>query len=109
MVNNENKYFLFSIRIFRILGTFCHHLLTRTSRWKQSTTLVEVVKAIINHIDEPDPDYAVNFGKEPTKENFLFDYSVLFFLDIGKEYTQNRTEFNRKALEMTRKHILPRD
>ena len=46
-----------------ILGTFCHHLLARTARWKQGTTLVDVVKAIVKHIDEPDPDYAVNYGK----------------------------------------------
>lgn len=46
-----------------VLGTFCHHLLSRTARWKSGTTLVDVVKAIVRHLDEPDPDYAVNFGK----------------------------------------------
>jgi hypothetical protein len=42
----------------------------RTSRWKEGTTLVEVIKAIVNHLDEPDPDYAVNFGKD-----FVYQYS----------------------------------
>jgi hypothetical protein len=46
-----------------VLGTFCHHLLSRTARWKKGTTLVDIVKAIVKHLDEPDADYAVNFGK----------------------------------------------
>lgn len=55
-----------------IVGTFCHHLLTRTARWKKGTTLVDVVKAIVKHIDEPDPDYAITFGK--TLFSFEFFY-----------------------------------
>ena len=38
-------------------------MLTKTARWKIGTTLVEVVKAIVEHIDHPDIDYAVNVGK----------------------------------------------
>ncbi|CAF3319045.1 unnamed protein product [Rotaria socialis] len=70
-------------------GKFCHQLLNNASRWKAGTTLVEVVKTIVKHIDNPDPDYAAIY-------------------DIGKEYMENRAEFNRKALEMIKKHSLPR-
>jgi len=90
-----------------ILGTFCHHLLTRTARWKKGTTLVDVVKAIVKHLDEPDPDYAVNFGKNFLPLKFLHYFSC--FVEIGKEYMDRRPEFNRKALEMVKKHLLPRD
>jgi len=66
----KNKIFDF------ILGTFCHHLLTRTSRWKRGTTLADVVKAIVKHLDEPDPDYSVNFGKD----FFISSCYIGFFL-----------------------------
>ena len=39
--------------------------------------------------------------------NSLSHYSR--FVDIGKEYMQNREEFNRKALETVKKHSLPRE
>ena len=45
------------------LGKFCHNLLNNASRWKQGTTLVEVIKAVVKHLDEPDPDYAITYGK----------------------------------------------
>jgi hypothetical protein len=38
--------------------------LNNASRWKQGTTLVDVIKVIVKYLNEPDPDYAVNFGKE---------------------------------------------
>ena len=34
----------------------------KTARWTARTTLVDVVKAIVEHIDNPDIDYAINFG-----------------------------------------------
>ncbi|CAF0767763.1 unnamed protein product [Adineta steineri] len=45
-------------------GTFCHHLLSNSSKWKlnRAATLVDVIKVIIKFIDEPDPDYAVKYG-----------------------------------------------
>jgi ubiquitin-protein ligase len=46
------------------LGTFCHQLVSNSSRWKKGTTLVEVVQAVVKHLDEPDPLYAANFGKD---------------------------------------------
>jgi hypothetical protein len=52
------------IYIFKInLGKFCHALLSKTARWKVGTTLVEVVKAVTEHIDNPDADYAVTLGE----------------------------------------------
>ncbi|CAF0914912.1 unnamed protein product [Adineta steineri] len=73
-------------------GTFCHQLLSNASRWKQNrtATLADVIKAIAKHIDEPDPDYSINF-------------------DIGKEFMENRAEFDRKASEMVRRNMISRD
>jgi hypothetical protein len=68
---------------------------------------VDVVKAIVKHLDEPDPDYAVNFGKIFLRENFLYYFSRL--VEIGKEFMENRAEFNRKAFEMVKKNLLPRN
>ena len=91
------------------LGKFCHALLSKTARWRPGTTLVEIVKAVTEHIDNPDADYAVTLGK------FLFlnissgYFCFLLFIEIGKEYMENRMEFNRKALEMAKKYGLPRN
>jgi hypothetical protein len=35
----------------------------KTARWKIGTTLIEVVKATVEHIDNPDIDYSVNLGE----------------------------------------------
>jgi hypothetical protein len=43
---------------------FSHQLLSNASRWRITTTLVEVVKVIVKYLNEPDPDYAVDFSKE---------------------------------------------
>ena len=45
-------------------GKFCHALLNNASRWKKGTTLVDVVKVLVKYMNEPDPDYAVNFGTD---------------------------------------------
>ncbi len=45
------------------LGKFCHALISKTARWRPGTTLVEIVKAVTEHIDNPDADYAVTLGK----------------------------------------------
>jgi hypothetical protein len=34
----------------------------KTARWKAGTTLVEVVKAIVEHVDKPDIDYSIDIG-----------------------------------------------
>jgi hypothetical protein len=65
---------------------------------------VDVVKAIVKRIDEPNIDYSINQG--------LFFFTILIslcFLDIAKEYAENRTEFNNKALEMVKKYSIPRN
>ncbi|CAF4713776.1 unnamed protein product [Rotaria sp. Silwood2] len=71
-------------------GKFCHPLLTKTTRWKHGATLIDVVKAVVEHIDNPDIDYAGN-------------------TNIGREYMENRAEFNRKCLEMVQRYKLPRN
>jgi hypothetical protein len=44
----------------------------KTARWKIGTTLVEVVKATVEHIDNPDIDYSVNLGELFSLKSFLF-------------------------------------
>jgi len=50
--------------LFFYIGKFCHQLLNNASRWRTGTTLVDVVKVIVKYLNEPDPDYAVDFSKE---------------------------------------------
>jgi len=35
-------------------------------------------------------------------------FTHLFYSELGREYIENRPEFNRKALEYVKKHALPR-
>ncbi|UJR31837.1 hypothetical protein I4U23_019314 [Adineta vaga] len=61
-------------------GKFCHELLKKKAKWLPTTSLVEVVKAVTEHIDKPDIDFSLS-------------------ISVGREYMENRAEFNRKALE----------
>ncbi|CAF1560530.1 unnamed protein product [Adineta ricciae] len=73
-------------------GTFCHDLLNNAAKWhkKGLTTLAEVVRVVVEHIDNPNPDYAVNY-------------------DIGDEYINRRAEFERKVAENIKANLVPRD
>ncbi|CAF0877199.1 unnamed protein product [Adineta ricciae] len=73
-------------------GTFCSHLLSNASRWKlnRETTLEDLMKLIARLLDEPDADYAISY-------------------DRSEEYLKNREEFKNKAMEMAKKHALPRN
>ncbi|CAM4797490.1 unnamed protein product [Rotaria magnacalcarata] len=56
---------------------------------EEVTPLTEIVKDVIDRIDNPDVDHALN-------------------ADIAAEYTNNKSAFDRKAAEMVKKHGLPR-
>jgi ubiquitin-protein ligase len=70
-------------------GQFCHELLKKTAKWTNKTPLTEVIRAVVDHIDKPDIDYSLS-------------------LQLGREYMENRPEFNRKALDFVTKYALPR-
>ncbi|CAF1050116.1 unnamed protein product [Adineta ricciae] len=59
-------------------GKFCHEVLKKTVEWKSNTTLIDVVKAIVDRIDKPDVDQTITF-------------------EVGKEYAEEPAEFKRKA------------
>ncbi len=64
---------------------------------------MEVIKAIVKHIDEPDPLYSINFGIDFSFASILFiNFSRL--IEIGNEYLHNKAEFDRKALAMVKKN-----
>ncbi|CAF3604034.1 unnamed protein product [Rotaria sp. Silwood1] len=71
-------------------GEFYHELLLKTAQWTYKTSLLDVVKAIVERINETDLYYSINY-------------------EVVEEYAKNRSEFNRKALEMVKKHALPRN
>ncbi|CAF1092069.1 unnamed protein product [Adineta ricciae] len=71
-------------------GKFCHEVLKKTVEWKSNTTLIDVVKAIVDRIDKPDVDQTITF-------------------EVGKEYAEEPAEFKRKAIESVRKNGLPRN
>ncbi|CAF1107567.1 unnamed protein product [Adineta steineri] len=70
-------------------GKFCNDLLVQTAKWKPTTSLIDVVKIVVKHVDEPDVDNPVRAA-------------------LGVEYKTNRPEFDRHALESVKKHGLPR-
>ncbi|CAF0857422.1 unnamed protein product [Rotaria sp. Silwood1] len=70
-------------------GKFCIEILKKTGQWKSTSTLIEVVTAVVKHIDQPNIDYSES-------------------VELGREYKDNRPEFNRKALEYVKKHALSR-
>jgi hypothetical protein len=59
MVNKIKDFFKY---IYSFSEEFHHELLTITARWNNDTSLVEVVKAIVERIDKPDIDYSKNPG-----------------------------------------------
>ncbi|CAF2738780.1 unnamed protein product [Rotaria sp. Silwood2] len=84
-------------------GKFCHPLLTKTTRWKHGTTLIDVVKAVVEHIDNPDIDYSVNAGLDddlsdsvpptrpcnwvPIREQYLCQPRRLKIITIGAGFS----------------------
>lgn len=72
-------------------------MLRSTETWRTSNTLGDVIKAVVDYIDQPNVYEAHSKGK-----NFLFHVIdlrnlVKFHLAIADEYVNNRAEFNRKA------------
>ncbi len=59
------------------IGTFCHQLLSNASRWREGTTLVDVVAAVVKHLDEPDLLYTANFGKDCFTSISFIAFSLL--------------------------------
>jgi ubiquitin-protein ligase len=89
------------------LGQFCHEILKKTAKWSNKVSLVDVIKAVIQHIDEPDIDLSLS------PRSFLYFYlsriySFSDFLELGTEYMENRPEFRRKAFEFVKKYALKR-
>jgi hypothetical protein len=37
-------------------------LLQKTAKWTTTTSLIQVLKAVVDHIDKPDIDYTAEFG-----------------------------------------------
>ncbi|CAF0877122.1 unnamed protein product [Adineta ricciae] len=70
-------------------GKICVDLLNSNDAWKPTTSLVDVVKAVVDLIDHPKIDHALN-------------------ADIANEYTNNRAEFDRKASALVKEKGLSR-
>ena len=43
-------------------GSFCTEILQKQCSWTPTTSLVEVLKAVVKHIDEPSLEYASSVG-----------------------------------------------
>jgi hypothetical protein len=56
-------------------GKFCHDLLKKTAQWTMRTSLVDVVKAIVERIDTPDLD-----EESPKNDGLLFFNPCVFSL-----------------------------
>jgi hypothetical protein len=44
------------------LGKFCNELLQKTAKWTATTSLIEVIKVVVDHIDHPDVDRSISVG-----------------------------------------------
>ena len=110
-VGRDGKNLLLNIQTdlsWRTLGQVCHELLKNTAKWTLNTYLVDVVKAIVNHIDHPDVDYAMSPGASlslPEKESAVF---LCLRLELGRQYVQNRDIFNEYAIDHVKKFAQPR-
>jgi ubiquitin-protein ligase len=87
-------------------GKICVDLLNTSETWKPTTPLVDVVKAVVDLIDNPKIDHALNAGKL-FYLNF-FNFNFILILEIASEYTSNKSEFDRKALASVKKNGLSR-
>jgi ubiquitin-protein ligase len=87
-------------------GKICVDLLNTSETWKPTTPLVDVVKAVVDLIDNPKIDHALN----PGLLNFVFLHHLcwIFITEIASEYTSNKSEFDRKALASVKKNGLSR-
>lgn len=96
--------------LYFLLGQFCNALLKKTAGWTPKTSLVDVVKAVCQHIDKPDIDYSISPSLSIISETMSF-ISVFFSfrLALGREYMENRSVFNGKALEYVQKYGLSRN
>ncbi|CAF4817488.1 unnamed protein product [Rotaria sp. Silwood1] len=70
-------------------GKVCIEMFGSSGSYKPTTTLVDIVNAVVDRIDKPDSDHVLN-------------------QDIATEYLSNRAVFDQKASEMVKKHGLPR-
>ena len=41
-------------------------LLQKTAKWTANTSLIEVIRAVVNYVDHPDVDYSASFGSNST-------------------------------------------
>ncbi len=90
------------------LGEFCYELLETYAVWTPRTSLIQVIKAVINAIDYPNVDYSIS---ERLYFSFLLSCLLncfVLYLELGREYQYYREDFNRKALEYVRRYGLPR-
>ncbi|UJR14868.1 hypothetical protein I4U23_001853 [Adineta vaga] len=70
-------------------GDFCNELLTKTNKWTSKTSLVEIIKIVVQHIDEPDDTNPIRPA-------------------VGVEYKNDRALFEKNAKEHVLKYGQPR-
>jgi len=70
-------------------GKICVDLLNASESWKPTTPIVDIINAVIQVIDHPKIDHALN-------------------ADIAHQYQSNSQQFMKTATEWVNKHALPR-
>jgi hypothetical protein len=75
-------------------------------KWGCRPNLVNVVRTVVKYIDNPDIEFSYSTGM------LFHDYfslsPVFLFVEIAREYMENKSIFDQKALEYVRKYALPR-
>ena len=76
-----------------------------TESWKPSLFLNDVLKELLNIIDHPNLNLAVNEGLVYVKRIPKY---IVFLLDVANEYLYRKDEYDRKALAMVQQHKISR-
>jgi hypothetical protein len=44
------------------LGKFSNELLQNTAKWTPTTSLIQIIKVVVDHVDKPNIDYSIRAG-----------------------------------------------
>ncbi len=90
-------------------GVVCLPILRAAEDWNPTTSLADVVKAIVNIIDNPNTDFAMSPGKFILCSHFSLTHSFCLTVEILKEYNEKNDEYVRTAKQMVKDKALPRN
>lgn len=80
-----------------------------TKTWTATSTLNDVINAIVDYIDKPNIDEPYSRGSIFFSHKNILLIDVCFYLEIGDEYLKRRADFDRKAKECVQNNMVSRE